>query len=332
MRKKTVVMSVAGIVGVVLFATMVAHEGVEKSIDQIAEFGILPFLGFVAISMANFALYSLRWKMILDRQVNHESQTLSLWRLYWHRMTGFAFGYFTPLNQAGGEPVRVALLCADGVPSQSAVASATLDIAFELCSYVVFIGLGVAFALVAHQGTEQTLVIMAIGLVIAFSLLVGFFFALARGKSLARSLFSVFRIDRVKRLRAAVHWCEETEGVMRSFFRHGNGIVVVIALLSMAMVTFRVIETLYLAWGFHVSLTITEAFLISALPGIALLLPVPGGLGIFEGGFSAVFSALGVALSPIAFALVIRLRDGVFILFGTIHMIRAGASWGVKRK
>lgn len=326
---KTIGVVVSGGVGIALLAFMIAHEGVGNIVEHVRAFGVWPFVGFVGISMLNFILYSLRWRMILHRQVTERKHKLSLWRMYWHRMTGYAVGYLTPLNQAGGEPVRVALLCADGVPSQSAVASATLDIAFELCSYVVFIALGVIFALIEHQGGGQTLVMMAVGLAIAFSVLLAFFVALARGKAMARPLFHRLRLNRVKRLRGVEHWLEETEDLMRGFFRNGGGTVFFISALSMTMVAFRVVETFYIAWGFGVSLNFAQAFLISSLPGLALILPVPGGLGIFEGGFAAVFAALAVPLNPIAFSLMIRLRDLVFIGFGVTHMLRTGTTWAL---
>lgn len=318
---------VSGAIGISLLIALILHEGVGNIIAHIQQFGLWPFVGFVAISLVNFVLYSWRWQIILHRQVKEKRHKLSLWKMYWHRMAGYAVGYLTPLNQAGGEPVRVALLCADGVPSQSAVASATLDIAFELCSYVVFIAVGVIFTLIGHQGGTQTLILMGIGLAIAFSLLLSFFIALARGKRITQPLFHHLGLDRIKKIRGIEQWLEQTEDLMRGFFAHGKGIVFGISLLSMAMVCFRVVETFYIAWGFGVSLNFAQAFLISSLPGLALLLPVPGGLGIFEGGFAAVFAALGVSLNPIAFSLIIRLRDIVFIGFGVTHMLRTGTSW-----
>ncbi len=329
---KTIGVFVAGGVGVALLYALLAHEGFGNIIEHLRTFGLWPFVGFVAISMLNFILYSLRWQMILHRQVGKASHKLSLWRMYWHRMTGYAVGYLTPLNQAGGEPVRVALLIADKVPSESAVASATLDIAFELCSYVVFIALGVIFALVEHQGGTGTLVTMGVGLAVAFAVLFSFFVALARGKAMARPLFHKLRLDKIKRLRGAEHWLEATEDLMRGFFTKGHGGVIGISALSMMMVAFRVVETFYIAWGFGVALNFGQAFLISSLPGLALLLPVPGGLGLFEGGFAAVFTALAVPMSPIAFALIIRLRDVVFIGFGVVHMVRTGTSWALRKK
>jgi len=282
--------------------------------------------------MLNFVLYSIRWTLILHRQVSKPEQKLSLWRMYWHRMTGYAVGYLTPLNQAGGEPVRVALLMADGVPSRSAVASATLDIAFELCSYVVFIALGVVFALVEHQGGSGTLQIMGFGLFLAFITLIAFFTALARKKPLAKPLFRFFRLNRIVRLRKFESWLEETEELMETFFAGGAWIVIGISMLSMTMVAFRVVETFYLAWGFGVTINFAQAFLVSSLPGLTLLLPIPGGLGILEGGYTAVFAALAVSMNPIAFALMIRLRDGVFILFGVTHMLRTGTGWLFKKE
>jgi len=321
----------SGLLGVGLLYTLLAKEGWENVLENVGAFGLWPFVGLVVISMMNFTLYSIRWTIILHRQVKEEKYKLSVWRMYWHRMTGYAVGYLTPLNQAGGEPIRVALLMADGVPAKSAVASATLDIAFELCSYVVFIALGVVFALVEHQGGAGTLWVMAAGLAIAFSLLLAFFTALGRGKPLAKPLFRSLRLDRVKRFQGVERWLEETEALMHGFFASGGWVVFGISALSMAMVAFRVVETLYIAWGFGVSLNFAQAFLASSLPGLALILPVPGGLGIFEGGFAAVFTALNVPMNPIAFALMIRLRDAVFICFGVFHMIRTGSGWVLKK-
>ncbi len=322
---------VSGLLGVGLLYALLAQEGWESVLQNMSAFGIWPFIGLVGISMLNFVLYSLRWTIILHRQVTEKKHKLSVWRMYWHRMTGYAVGYLTPLNQAGGEPVRVALLMADGVPGKSAVASATLDIAFELCSYVVFITLGVIFALVGHQGGSGTLIIMGIGLAIAFFALLAFFTALGRGKPIAKPLFRRLRLDRVKRFRGVERWLEETEELMHGFFAGGGWVVFGISALSMAMVAFRVVETLYIAWGFGVTLNFAQAFLASSLPGLALLLPIPGGLGIFEGGFTAVFAALNVPMDPLAFALMIRLRDAVFIVLGVFHMIRTGSGWVLKK-
>ncbi len=315
------------VLGLGLLYGLLAKEGLGNVVEQVGSFGVWPFVGLVVISMINFTLYSWRWQIILHLQVKEEKHKLSLWRMYWHRMTGYAVGYLTPLNQAGGEPVRVALLIADGVPSQSAVASTTLDVAFELCSYVVFIALGVIFALIANQGGTQTLYLMGFGLALAFGVFISFFTALARGQSLAKPLFHRLRFDKVKRLQGLEKWLEDTEALMAKFFKGNKRGVVGIAALSMAMVAFRVVETFYIAWGFGVSINLAQAFLISSLPGLALLLPVPGGLGVFEGGFTAVFAALNVPLNPLAFALMIRLRDVVFIFLGVFHMIRSGTTW-----
>ena len=169
---------VSGLLGVGLLYALLAKEGWENVLQNMSTFGAWPFVGLVVISMLNFTLYSIRWTIILHRQVTEKKHKLSVWRMYWHRMTGYAVGYLTPLNQAGGEPVRVALLMADGVPGKSAVASATLDIAFELCSYVIFIALGVIFALVGHQDGAGTLWIMAAGLAVAFGVLLACFASL----------------------------------------------------------------------------------------------------------------------------------------------------------
>ncbi len=324
---KKLSIAVGLVLGLGLLYGLLAREGLGNVVEQVGSFGLWTFIGFVVISMINFALYSWRWQMILHRQVKEEGQKLSLWRMYWHRMAGYAVSYLTPLNQAGGGPTRVALLIADGVPSRGAVASVTLDVAFEFCSFVVFIALGVIFALIENQGGTQILYLMGFGLVITFGVFISFFAALARGKPLAKPLFRWLKLDKVKRLQGLEKWLEDTEDLMEKFFQGNKRGVVGIAVLSMTMVAFRVVETFYIAWGFGVSISFAQTFLISSLPGLALVLPVPGGLGVFEGGFTAVFSALSVPLSPLAFALIIRLRDVVFIFLGVFHMIKFGTTW-----
>jgi hypothetical protein len=62
----------------------------------------------------------------------------------------------------------------------------------------------------------------------------------------------------------------------------------------------------------------------STLPGVSLLLPVPAGLGVFEGSNAGMFALLGVAINPVAYTMIIRARDFLFIGLGIFHAVRSG--------
>src|SRR3989344_1771345 len=119
---KTVFFILGLLAGGGLFAYLLYRTGISTVTDGLLAFGILPLLLYFGISIINFSLYSLRWKIILDAMLPVE-QRVSYPKMFMNRMSGFAAGYLTPGAQVAGEPIRVAMLLADGVPSKIATGS-----------------------------------------------------------------------------------------------------------------------------------------------------------------------------------------------------------------
>jgi uncharacterized membrane protein YbhN (UPF0104 family) len=70
--------------------------------------------------------------------------------------------------------------------------------------------------------------------------------------------------------------------------------------------------------GVHLSLS--QLFILTFLPMIALLMPIPGGLGILEGGTAAVMGLMGVNPQyAVSLVLITRIRDIIFVAVGLIH-------------
>ncbi|KKW30144.1 MAG: hypothetical protein UY72_C0021G0008 [Candidatus Uhrbacteria bacterium GW2011_GWD2_52_7] len=317
------------IVGTGILVRIIARDGWQDVLGEIARFGWAPLLGFVLLSLGNFALYSLRWQLITNSHLPPEKH-LSMLAMYQHRMSGFAVGYLTPAAQVAGEPARIGLLVADGISAKVATSSVTLDIGFELCMYVAFMAAGVGFALAQGTGSPAVLFATIIALVFLLGVILGFLISAASGKRVLSQELRILGFGG-KRTKGVVVWVSEMEGLMTEFFRGRSALVVVLALLSFVMVSFKVVEVVYLAHFFGVTLNAAQAFLVSTLPGVALLLPIPGGLGVFEGGFAAVFTALNVSLNPVAFALIIRIRDAVFIGWGVSHLIQRTGRYVIER-
>ena len=112
---------VAGLaIGLAVFWFLLRREGVATVSANLESFGLWPLLGFVAISLINFCLYTKRWQMIVNAQLPIDER-VGFGRIYLHRLAGYATGYLTPGTQVAGEPVRVALHVADGVPVKVAI-------------------------------------------------------------------------------------------------------------------------------------------------------------------------------------------------------------------
>jgi uncharacterized protein (TIRG00374 family) len=319
------------VVGGGLFAFIVSKQGVDDILVSLSSFGLLPFIGFVIISLANFLFYSLRWQLIINKHVN-KKQRVPLRKVYMHRMAGFAMSYLTPAAQVGGEPVRIAMLSSEEeVSLKQSTSSVILDIAFELSAYIVFILAGVGLAVFEGLGDGNSFLIITIGLGAALLILLIFFAAIARGKGFFVHVFRIFRLNKMKPMKKFEKSLVDTEKMMKQFLLKNPRLVFTVSLLSLLVISFRVVEVFYISYFFGVDLNFAQAFLMSTLPGVALVLPIPAGLGVFEGSFATLFTLLAIPLNAVAFALVIRSRDLVFIFLGLIHMLLRGKAFIEKK-
>lgn len=310
-------------VGGGLFAFLVWQTGAGETYVSLRNFGLLPCLGFIAISLTNFTLYSWRWQIIVNDMVPAKYR-VSLRRIFLHRMSGFAAGYLTPASQVAGEPIRVAMLRSEGVPLKEATGSVILDLAFEISAVVAFIISGIILAVSEGLGGSNAIIggIGFVGLLVV--IMFAFFWRIARGSGFFSSLMHLLRFHKVGRLQSVYTWTIETEGLMSKFFAGKPFVLAGIVGLSIIMVSFKAVESFFIAYFFGVTLSFRDVFLLATLPGIVLLLPVPAGLGVYEGGNAAIFSMLGLQLNAVAYTAIIRIRDFVFITLGVTHALQSG--------
>lgn len=321
---------IATSLGGALFAFLVYKTGLGVIAENIKAFGLLAFCGFVVLSLLNFGLYTLRWKIILEEI--ERKKKVNFFRLFLHRMSGFATGYLTPAAQVAGEPVRVALLSSEGISAKTATSSVVLDLAFEISTFVLYVVLGVVLAITTGVGAGVLGAVAYIFLGVLVILMALFFTSVAKGWNMFRRLLARPLIAKHKRLHAVAEWLVEVEEMMTRFFDGQTRVLVGVVFLSCIMTGFRAGEIWFIAWGFGHVIDLSSAILLSTIPGLVLLAPVPGGLGLFEASTAAMLTTLGVPTPAIAFTLIIRLRDFLFILIGVYHGIKEGAGWIGRRK
>lgn len=311
------------LVGGGLIVLLIQQTGPKDLLEHLLLFGVLRLFGFIAISLLNFCLYTWRWKLILDGMVERR-QRLSFSRLFMHRMSGYAVGYLTPAAQVAGEPVRVALVKGDGVPLQPATSSVVLDLAFEVTSFVVYVIAGLVLAFASGLGADGDLLWPLVFVLVLLAILASFFVFTVSGAGFFHRLVNVPPLNRLKSMKKFSVWLEQTEMLMTKFFAGQKLKILFIVGLSFVMTAFRAVEVFFITHFFGVSISLEDAFLMSTLPGVALLLPIPGGLGVFEGSNAAMFTLLGIQINPVAFTMIVRARDLLFIAIGVLHAVLRG--------
>jgi uncharacterized protein (TIRG00374 family) len=318
-----------GVGGGILFL-LIRQSGFENLRDNLITFGLWPLIGFFGISILNFCLYTWRWKMILDDMVPR-SQRIPFTRLFMHRMSGFAAGYLTPAAQVAGEPIRVAMIKSDGVALQPATSSVVLDLAFEITSFVVYVIAGLALALAQGLGADGHLLGPLVLVLILLAILGSFFIFTVSGAGFFHRLIGLFGLRRFQAMRSFETWLVGTEKLMTKFFKGKAWQVLLIVLLSFVMTAFRAVEVLFITHFFGFAISIRDAVLMSTVPGVALFLPIPGGVGVFEGSNAAMFALLGIGINPVAFTMIVRARDLLFIAVGVLHAVARGEKVIAKR-
>lgn len=303
--------------GGILFV-LLARVGFGEVIETLFLFGLAPFLIFVTISLTNFALYVYRWRFILNKGLP-KSERIGFWRLYRHRMSGYAFMYILPMSIFGSEPIRVGLLHDDGVPLKQATSSVVIDLAFELTAFILFVTIGLVLAIFERVALGNSLWLLVVALVLFTSFLVSFYWATVTGRGFFRSIFHCLKLHQRRGWRKLDQWLVAMERQMTEFLSGHPKVIIWLLFLSLIMVSFKAFETWFIAFFLGTTLTFSQAFLTSTIPGLALLIPVPGGLGFYEAGNVGLFTMLGISINALVLVLIIRLRDIIFVVIGLTH-------------
>ena len=259
-------------------------------------------------------------------------------RIPWHRLLGYrlaAFGlsYFTPGPHFGGEPLQVHLPMRHyDAPGDAALAAVTLDKLLELL--VNFSFLVVAAVYVFGQGTFargsslSALAYALILLVIPIGLLAAIWAGrhpLAGGLALLRR---VWANGSLRRIQERVAQGEELAAALCRQRPWSVAGALLFALLSWAaMIGEFWLATHVLGLG----LSLGQAVTAMLAARIAILFPLPAGLGALEASLVLAMGALGAGPSAgLSLALLIRTRD---VILGLTGLAIGGVSlWPGRRK
>jgi uncharacterized protein (TIRG00374 family) len=324
MKKRLAVFILFLALGIALFTGVIIRTGVDEIWRNLRQFSFLNFLIFIFLSTLNFCLYTLRWDIIL-RHIHHDPQEkIPFGRLFLHRMSGFALSYLTPTAQTGGEPLRIMMLQHDNVPSKTAVSSVIIDKALEFAALIVFISVGIGLALIDGSLPAKTEFLFSVLIVIFVAAVFWFYYSSVKDIGFFSSILRFTRLTRFNRIKKLEQKFLEIEEQMSSFYKNHLKVFLFLILISLVISAFLLLEHYLVARFMGVRLTFFQTFLASTIPYLAYMVPIPGGLGLLEGGHAAMFALLGVNINAFVLVFIIRIRDLVFVMVGLLHASKQG--------
>ncbi|HKZ55804.1 MAG TPA: lysylphosphatidylglycerol synthase transmembrane domain-containing protein [Anaerolineales bacterium] len=281
------------------------------------QMGAEQMLILLSINAVVILLLSGRWWAILRAL----RRSVSYLTLSGYRLAGFAVSYFTPGTQFGGEPLLIDLLRRrHAIPSSTAAASVALDKALELLGNFTFLAFGVSIALRLRFFAARSGVVLSY---LSFALLAlpiiflglawmnqrpvtGLLAKVPQGLALRVPQFARFQ-----------RFIAATEEQVSEFCRRKPLGVAAAALFSLASWAGLLGEYWLMARFLGMPLTLEQTVGLVTAGRLALLVPLPGGLGAFEASQILAAQSLGYSAAEGAgLGLLIRARDLVFGLLG----------------
>jgi len=322
MNKKNIFIVISLVFGLALFTNSLLAQGIESIYETLKNFSFLKFLLIVAIGYGNFALYTLRWKIII--KALEPKSKISFEKIFHNRISGFAFSYITPSALIGGEPLRVIFLEDEGISRKNAISSTIIDKALELTAFAVFVSSGLLVAAFTGNLPFGSNAII-FGLVGFVALMIFWFYYCSLKKiGFVNSIFRVLHLKKIKRLEKVAVSVKKFEDEMNGFYFDHRGEMVKLIVLSVVTTSMMLLEHYIVARFMGVNLNFMQLFLVSSIPYFSYIVPVPGGLGILESTHTTIFGLLGVQINAFAFVLILRLRDLVMVASGIFHTSKSG--------
>jgi uncharacterized protein (TIRG00374 family) len=262
-------------------------------------------------------VFTLRWWVILRVQ-GHRMPFL---RLSTYRLAGFALSYLTPGTQFGGEPLQIALTYRrHAVPAEAATAAVVIDRAVELLGNFTFLAFGLVLSLRLRLIPGERGGVLAVLAVALLTLPLGFLGAALSGRRPLTWLMQRLPLSHTRqaeRWARGVEWVGATEDQIVAFCRDrpaGLAIAMGLSLVSWSAIVFE--SSLMLSF-LAIRLDLLEVVGVITASRLALLVPVPGGLGALETSQVLALAALGYSRAEgLGLGLLIHARDLVFAAAG----------------
>jgi uncharacterized protein (TIRG00374 family) len=318
------------IVGLAALVGIVLHIGLEPILQTVSQLGLL-HLGLILLPMiVVYGLEALGWQLTLGSH----ARKVGFMRVFAIRMAGETVNVTTPTAYVGGEPLKAYLLKRYGVPMVDGLASVITAKTTMTLAQVLFIllGLALAFWIIGDAGHYWVAMLVSGG-VLAFG--VGLFVLLQR-HGIGMGCLGILRVCgiRLTFLEKREPQLKELDGTIRGFYsQRQQTFYAALAIFFLAWLT-ETLEVYAILYYLDVNIDVWTAISIAALTVFIKggTFFIPGSLGAQEGGYTLLLMSFGYSeVTGITFALIRRLREILWILFGLVCLMLLKNQDGVSK-
>ena len=326
-KQRLLLNTVSGLIGVGLLGFLVWKIGISEVLGHVQRIGWLApllLLPSVAIALCD----AKGWSCALPTTVSLPH--IPLWRWSLARLAGEAVNNLTPTANLGGEPVKVYMLRAHGLPAEAGLASVVVAKTALTVSQIVFILLGIPFFLYRLGWVQQGWWILGPLLLLAY----GFTLLLIRWqrRGLIRTIvrFLSCLLPRWQRL---VHWEEragEIDAHLLHFYEGNTRGFVASTCYHFGGWLLGAIELLLFLLLMGVPVAPTDALIIETMiqPLTVAALIIPGALGVQEAGGVFLCRLLGIDdAAGLTLMALRRIRETIYNGVGLAALMQMGRNF-----
>jgi putative membrane protein len=292
-----------GLVGAALFTALLVRQGVMSVGGAVTTAG-WGIAAVAAFHLVPIFLDALAWGVLLPRAGRPPWKSL-----FWMRWIGESISNLVPSATVGGDIVRARLVAIQGVPLSTAAASIIVDITLGVVTQIVFTLLGLIL-LIDVTGRTNFVRPTLFGTLIGLVAVAGFYFAQRKG--MFRFVGTI-----ITRLVNSPEWSSLVEGgetldqTVRALYGRRRGVLACCAWTIVSLVASSG-EIWIALHALGLPATFVKAIILQSMAMTirSVAFPVPGALGVQEGGYLVVGNLLGIpGEAAFAISLITRFRD-----------------------
>ena len=258
-------------------------------------------------------LDAIAWWLLFPNSVR-----LSLWQLFWMRWIGESVSTLVPSAAVGGDVVRARLAALHGAPVPTAAASVLVDITLGVFVQIAFTLAGLAL-IVSVTGHEDFVRPTLIGAVLGIIAIVGFFIVQRLGMFRFVGVI-ISRLANSSDWHSLINSGQTLDRTIGTLYARRRGVLgcCVWTAASLVLGSGEIWIALH-AIGLQATLINALIFQSVILTIRSAIFPVPGALGVQEGGYVVVGNLLGIpGDAAFALSLIARVRELILGIPGLI--------------
>ncbi len=246
------------------------------------------------------------------------SDRLSLWQLFWMRWIGESVSTLVPSAAVGGDVVRARLAALHGASVPIAAASVLVDITLGVFVQIAFTlaGLALIVSVTGHEGFVRPTLIGALLGIIA---IVGFYIVQRLGMFRFIGVI-ISRLANSSDWHSLINSGQTLDRTIRTLYARRRGVIgcCLWTAASLVLGSGEIWIALH-AIGLQATLINALIFQSVILAIRSAMFPVPGALGVQEGGYVVVGNLLGIpGDAAFALSLIARVRELILGIPGLI--------------